>query len=806
MVGVGYNPPVAISPDGKLLATGYHGLRLFDLPSRKERAACKGHEDVVLAIAFDADGKRMVSGGLDRTVRMWDVTTSRQLACIGNPEPVYALALTPDARVMAVMGTAAIRVRDVAMPTPSSVLRHSAPVLALAFSPDGRTLASYGMDATKLWNSAAGRQIATIATASNSWSCRLAFSPDGRSVATTGDTIGLWDMTGRRLAVLAGVAYGLAFSPDGKALAAASDHGNVAVWDLASLQRRHTMPVSVTATCVAFSPDGKTIAAGGRYGVVKLFNASSGDELTMFQRYEHAVDGANTLAFSFDGRKLAIGDHLGIVHIWDVATNQLGASLIGHTGPVRSIAFADGGRTLATAGDDRTIRMWDVATGQERITLRGHEDRVTGLAFDPDGTVLATSSVDRTVRLWHAAADLDARASKREVDPNDPHSPLADNELGDRLWQYGRTGEAESAYRKALQRLEKLRIAFPDDSAYQQELVRSLLSLSLLLRVERDHHADAEPARLRAREAHRKLAPQDQEAMLFAYGERYRKLYDLGNTQQALRIGSQIIELMPQGDAGWLIHAANHLAKCADAKLRDPARATALAGEALEAYTREIEKSPNESSLRMGRGRAYMALKQLGHAVPNFSKAIQLKPDAWEGWSERAFAHFGQQQWNLAVADFSKAIELAPQVHTNWWHRGHSHIALAQWDKAAVDFGKAVELTPRSAEAWQYLGWAQYRTGNCKASIESLEKSCNLQNPGDRGQWIMLALAHGKLANEKDQPEGERDRHKTEAHRWYDQAANQIDTRVARGDYVGRGIRVLRVEAAELLGIEVKKK
>ena len=69
-----------------------------------------------------------------------------------------------------------------------------------------------------------------------------------------------------------------------------------------------------------------------------------------------------------------------------------------------------------------------------------------------------------------------------------------------------------------------------------------------------------------------------------------------------------------------------------------------------------------------------------------------------------------------------------------------------------------------------------------------------------------MSLAHGKLANEKDLPEQERDRHKTEARRWYDQAAKQIDSAVAREDHVSQAIRAFRVEAAELLGVKEKQK
>ena len=127
--------------------------------------------------------------------------------------------------------------------------------------------------------------------------------------------------------------------------------------------------------------------------------------------------------------------------------------------------------------------------------------------------------------------------------------------------------------------------------------------------------------------------------------------------------------------------------------------------------------------------------------------------------------------------------------------------------KRAVELGKeAVELAPQSSLVWQYFGWVQYRAGNWKASIEALEKSCKLQNPGDSCQWIVMALAHGKLANEKELPEQERTRHKAEARRWYDEAVKQIDIWGAGGNSIMQATRAFRAEAAELLGVKEKQK
>ena len=676
LTDAGYHPPLAISADGKLLATGGRSLRLFDLPSRQQRTVLQGHTGPVYAIAFSRDGNRLASAGQDRTVRMWDTGTGEQQVCIAHPGPVYGLALTPDASVVAAMGADAIRVGGVTSPTLAVVLPQAAHSRTVAFSPNGKMLASAGLEGTILWDPIEGRKLVTLGHDSPRRKLfGLAFSPDGKSLATTGvdeGTIDIWDVTGRRLGVLKGTGKGLAYSPDGKSLAATSDNGSVSLWEVASQQLRHVMPVSQTSICVAFSPDGQTIAAGGQFGVVKLFDAASGQERSTIQRFELAVDYALTLAFSPDGRKLATGNRQGVVRLWDLATDQLDMSLIGHTDAVQSLAFADGGRTLATASDDRTIRFWDVSTGQERLSLKGSGREIMGISFDSNGSLLATSGKDGMVRLWHAAVDANARARKREVDPDDAQSPVAHNERGDRLWQRGRIAEAETAFRQALERLENLIAAFPDDHAYQQELVRSLLSISLLLRVERDHHPDAEPARVRACEVYGKLTVQDQEAMFFAYQERHRKLNGSANTQQADRIYSQLIELMPTDDVVWLTRASNHLENCSVAKLRDPQRAAELASRAAAGYT----------------------------------KAIELRPNDWELWSGRAFVYFRKQQWDQAISDFSKAIDLAPHMHTNWWHRGHVYLHLAQWDKAASDFGNVVERWPDGSEGWYLRGVA----------------------------------------------------------------------------------------------------
>jgi tetratricopeptide (TPR) repeat protein len=172
-----------------------------------------------------------------------------------------------------------------------------------------------------------------------------------------------------------------------------------------------------------------------------------------------------------------------------------------------------------------------------------------------------------------------------------------------------------------------------------------------------------------------------------------------------------------------------------------------------------------------------------------------------------------QQKLPEAIAAYRKAIELDPKntfVHiglskTGWELANRPDPKLRDFKRAIEACEEAVEGGPLTGMAWQYLGWVQYRAGNWKASIEALEKSCKLQKGGDGGQWIVMSLAHGKLATKKELPDKERARHQAESRRWYDQAVKSIDRWSLGADCWAQAIRAFRAEAAELLGVKEKK-
>jgi WD40 repeat protein/predicted Ser/Thr protein kinase len=149
---------VAYSPDGRWLASTDGNLKtvcLWDAQTHQLAAQFSGHTGPVYALAFSPDGRRLVSGGEDRVVRVWDVGTGECQELPGHTETVYAAAFHPQGTRLATAGRdRTVWLWDLARG--EAVVRlpgHALYIWSLAFSPDGKTLASGSGDQTvRLWD------------------------------------------------------------------------------------------------------------------------------------------------------------------------------------------------------------------------------------------------------------------------------------------------------------------------------------------------------------------------------------------------------------------------------------------------------------------------------------------------------------------------------------------------------------------------------------------------------------------------------------------------------------------------------
>ncbi len=114
---------LAFAADGKTLASGSHDntVRLWDLRTGKTLKTLKGHTHRVHNIALSKEGKLLVSGSQDKTIMFWDTSTGKELATIYEAKPVWSVALSPDAKLVAAGVGETIKIWKV-----DEVLKHGA--------------------------------------------------------------------------------------------------------------------------------------------------------------------------------------------------------------------------------------------------------------------------------------------------------------------------------------------------------------------------------------------------------------------------------------------------------------------------------------------------------------------------------------------------------------------------------------------------------------------------------------------------------------------------------------------------------
>ena len=372
----------------------------LDAVTGSQTAVLSGHTDQLNSLTFSPDGKSLVSGSNDKTVKLWDVQTGGVVKTFhGHYKQVWSVSISADyARIASGASDGTIHLWDIQTEECHCIIKQQSPVFHVSFSPkDPQHLLSISNDKVWQWD-INGHQAGPTYDGSN-----IAFSPDGTQFVTCNKTAVVVQnsSSGVIVALFYGDAQCYCFSPNGKYIAYAAE-SNACIWDIASSEPHHIETFighTGDITSLAFSSSSSLISASYD-GSVKFWQIGAPGSVSADPKSTFLT--SNTIeSITLQGKDgiIITSDPDGVVRTWDILTGLCKASF---QTPAKASQKRDvqliNSKLIFVWYANRKINIWDAERGILLPKVKGPR-YLKDLKISGDGSRVFCLGLD-DIRVW----------------------------------------------------------------------------------------------------------------------------------------------------------------------------------------------------------------------------------------------------------------------------------------------------------------------------------------------------------------------------------------------------------------------
>ena len=399
---------LALSYWNNVVAIGSSGgdIITLDAITGSRIAVLSGHTDQVNCVTFSSDGRSLVSGGWDNTVKLWDMQTGGVVRTfLGCMYGIWSVSISIDyTRIVSGSGDCTIYLWDIQTGECLCTIKQQDNVRYVGFSPiDPQHIIS--ISGNKVWEwDLTGQQIPPTYDGT----C-IAFSPDYSKFALcNGNAITVYDSNSRaiqtQIYVDARNAHYCCFSPDGRLIAAAA--GRTAyVWELTSPGSHlvgtlvgHTDEINSLIFSSPSSLISMSIDKSVRFWQIGVLSPDPAITSSTFTPL--VISPIQSISLQAQTKTAISSDRKGVVKTWDLSTGLCKASFQTPAGdnPWRDARLVEG-RLIVIWWKDNQIYIWETNKDDPPKVVTIFLSGLCGLRISGDGSKLFILTT-RSIEAW----------------------------------------------------------------------------------------------------------------------------------------------------------------------------------------------------------------------------------------------------------------------------------------------------------------------------------------------------------------------------------------------------------------------